>query len=125
MNRQGFNYTELPDTKVTPETLFFAGSTTKAMVAATLAHMINTKNYSSLKDGWSTPISSIIRDDFVVGDEWTTAHLTLDDTVSHRTGIAPHDFAWRRTKGGITLTAAEIVKKLRALKLSAEPRTVW
>lgn len=125
MNRQGFGYAELPNTKVTPETLFFAGSTTKAIVAATLAHMIDSKNYSSLKDGWSTPISSIIRSDFVVGDEWTTAHLTLDDAVSHRTGMAPHDYAWRRTEGGQTLPIAGMVRKLRGLQLSAEPRTVW
>ncbi|KAL9019974.1 MAG: hypothetical protein Q9185_002764 [Variospora sp. 1 TL-2023] len=122
---EGFGYAELPDTKVTPETLFFAGSTTKTITAAALAHMIDSKNYSSLKDGWSTPISSIIRDDFVVGNEWTTAHLTLDDAVSHRTGMAPHDFAWMRTEGGMILTPAEMVKKLRALKLSAEPRTVY
>ena len=94
-------------------------------MAAALAHVIDSKNYSSLEDGWSTPISSIIRDDFVVGDEWTTAHLTLDDAVSHRTGMAPHDFAWRRTAGGKTLPIAGTVRQLRALKLSAEPRTVW
>lgn len=108
--RQRFGYAKLPDTKVTPETLFFPGSTTKTMKAAALAHMIDSKNYSSLQDGWSTPISSIIRDDVVVGNGWTTAHLTLAEAVSHRMGMAPHDFAWMRTEGGMTLTPAEMVK---------------
>ncbi|KAL8978063.1 MAG: hypothetical protein Q9177_006502, partial [Variospora cf. flavescens] len=105
----GFGYAELPDTKITPETLFFAGSTTKTMTAAALAYMIDSKNYSFLQDGWSTPISSMIRDDFVVGNGWTMAHLTLDDAVSHWTGMAPHDFAWMCTERGMTLTPAEMV----------------
>ncbi|KAM4057408.1 beta-lactamase [Hirsutella rhossiliensis] len=126
---QAFGFAELPNIKATPETLFFAGSTTKAMTAAALSHMIDTKNHSSLAGaGWATPISSLIRDDFVVaGDEWATAHLTLDDAVSHRTGMAPHEYAWARRseRGGEPLTIAAVVRRLRGLKLSAEPRTTW
>lgn len=99
------------------------------MTAAALSHMIDSKNYSSLEGaGWATPISSLIRDDFVVGgDEWATAHLTLDDAVSHRTGIAPHEYAWARLSepGGEPLTIAAMVRRLRGIKLSAEPRTTW
>ncbi len=78
-----------------------------------------------LANGWSTPISSIIRDDFVVGDAWTTAHLTLDDAVSHRTGMALHDLAWQRSKNGTNVAIADVVQNLRHFKPLAEPRAKW
>jgi CubicO group peptidase (beta-lactamase class C family) len=126
--QQAFGYAELPNIKAAPETLFFAGATTKSLTAAALSYMIDSRNYSSMVEaGWYTPISSIIRDDFVVGgDEWATAHLTLDDAVSHRTGLAPHEYAWaRHSEEGKPVTVADMVRRLRGLKLSAEPRTTW
>lgn len=91
--------------------------------------MIHSGNHLSLTgSGWATPISSLIRDDFVIGDnDWATAHLTLEDAASHRTGLAPHEYAWPRCSepGGKLLTIAEVVRRLRGLNLSAEPRTMW
>ena len=117
---QSFGYATFPDVKVTPQTLFETGSTTKAFVAATLAQMIDSNNYTALSDGWSTPISSIIRDDFVLDDEWSTNHITLDDAASHRTGYPRHDLIdvgeW---------SAKKVVQNLRNLKPTKEPRTVW
>lgn len=40
---------------------------------------------------WTTPISQIIPDDFVLSDAWATEHLTLEDALSHRTGLPRHD----------------------------------
>lgn len=116
----------MPDIKATPETLYFAGSTSKAFTAATLAHMIDSKNFSALADGWDTPISSIIRDDFVMYDSWLTDNINLNDAVSHRTGMPRHDTAWPRyNPDGSILGAANVVRTLRHLKPSAPPRTTW
>lgn len=75
-----------------------------------------------MKSGWSTLISSIIRNNFVLQDSWATEHLTLDDAVSHRTGMPRHDLAWHDTKNGNMMTVAETVQKLRHLRPSLEPR---
>lgn len=69
-------------------------------MAATLAHLIDSKKYTELADGWETKICSIIRDDFVLQDEWATNHLTLEDAVCHRTGMPRHDKASVRVVNG-------------------------
>jgi CubicO group peptidase (beta-lactamase class C family) len=78
-----------------------------------------------LAGGWSTPISSIIRDDFVLQDEWSTAHITLDDAVSHRTGMPGHDNSWHREINGTQATIRDIVRNGRNLPYTVAPRTSW
>lgn len=128
---KGYGFAILPDTPVTPETLFLGGSTTKAYLAATLAELIATGDHdSAFPLGWSTPISSIIRDDFVLADEWATAHITLEDAASHRTGMPRHDTSWRRTRTPTDdesrgTTNEEIVRNLRNLQPTAQPRVTF
>lgn len=99
------------------------GSTTKAHTTATLAKLIDSQNYSELSSGWKTPISAIIRDDFVLQDEWATRHLTLEDAATHRTGMTRHDQSsiWKPDNPrGIVRDA---VRNLRNLPMHIEPRT--
>lgn len=76
-----------------------------------------------LAKGWSTPISSIIRDDFVLQDEWATCHLTLEDAATHRTGMPRHDRASIREINGRKATPRDVVRNMRNLPLTVEPRT--
>ncbi|KND94311.1 hypothetical protein TOPH_00768 [Tolypocladium ophioglossoides CBS 100239] len=122
---KGFGFASFPDTPATPETLYYVGSTSKAHTAATLAQLIDTKAYPELSRGWTTPISSIIRDDFVLQDEWATNHITLDDAVSHLTGMSHHDNSWHREINGTQVTLKDVVRNLRNLPLSLEPRVEW
>ncbi|KAL7817510.1 beta-lactamase/transpeptidase-like protein [Trichoderma aethiopicum] len=128
---EGYGYATLPDVPATPETLWYGASTTKAHVAAVLSALIHSGNHSAaLSKGWSTPISSIIRDDFVLQDEWATNHVTLDDAVSHRTGMPRHDGSLRSVvneddgSGSRPATPRDVVRNLRNLPLAAEPRQV-
>lgn len=116
---------QLPDTPATTDTLWYVGSTTKAQVAAALAQIIDDKTYPVLARGWQTPISSIIRNDFVVGDEWATAHLTLEDAVSHRTGVAGNFDAYPNIINGTLATSGDITRLLRHFPLTWEPRNHW
>ncbi|OAA72935.1 Beta-lactamase/transpeptidase-like protein [Akanthomyces lecanii RCEF 1005] len=120
---QGYGFATLPDTAVTPDTLFYAGSTTKAFTAATLAHLIDSNNYTALSKRWSTPISSIIHDDFVLQDAWSTAHITLEDAAVHRTGMPRHDYSWAKQVQGRSATPRDVVRNFRNLPQNAEPRT--
>ncbi|WYZ44790.1 hypothetical protein EsH8_VIII_000106 [Colletotrichum jinshuiense] len=104
---------------MTPHTLFYTGSTTKSFTAAGLSLLVdNATANSSMYSGitWKTPVSSILRDDFVLSDDWATAHITLEDALSHRTGYPRHDLA-------SVDTIRETVRLLRHLPLAAEPRT--
>lgn len=70
---------------------------------------------------WNTPISSLIRDDFVLENDYATSHTTIEDALSHRSGLGGHDRAF----GGPGATVRSIVRSLRHLPMTAEPRTKY
>lgn len=96
--------------------------------------MISSGNYTnpslpftSAPLDWTTPIAGLIPDDFVLLDDWATAHLTLEDALSHRTGLPRHDKAstHRIAAENRTATVRDGVRFLRYLPLNAAPRTKW
>ncbi|KAG8168676.1 hypothetical protein KVR01_001425 [Diaporthe batatas] len=118
---KGFGYASLPSTPVTPHTLFWTGSTTKSFTAAALSLLVdNASDYQSIS--WKTPVSQLLREDFVLSDDWATAHITLEDALSHRTGYAAHDFSVGSTGDGGTRS---MIRSLRHLPISKEPRTTF
>ena len=103
-----------------PSTLFYAGSTTKSFTAAALSLLISKS--SEYKDiDWTTPISSIIPEEFVLSDDWATKHITFEDALCHRSGYPRHD----KSYGIPEETTASMVRRLRYLPTTAEPRTRW
>lgn len=114
-----------PKVAVDNDTLFFAASTTKAhLCAAWEIYIQSDTNKSKPKDvqiSWTTPISRIIPEDFVLSDG-RTSQVTLEDCVSHRTGLAPHNLSYGF--GGVR-TAREIVRNMRHLPLRTELRSEW
>ncbi|KXJ89720.1 putative penicillin-binding protein [Microdochium bolleyi] len=130
----GFGYATLPSRSggipATADTLYYAGSTTKAFTAAVLGQMIHPGKYKArFPLGWRTPIARVIRDDFVLSDEWATAHVTFEDALSHRTGLARHDKALAQCYpdedaggGRHAGTVRDFTRSLRHLPLVQEPR---
>ncbi|KAL9030862.1 MAG: hypothetical protein Q9196_001061 [Gyalolechia fulgens] len=116
---QGYGFSSYPSVNVTPSTLFYTGSTTKAFTAAALALMIDDTANSSKPLTWRTPISSLIREEFLLQDEYATLHATLEDAASHRTGMPGHDSSY----GGPHLSIQDVVRNLRNLPMTAEIRT--
>ena len=55
----------------------------------------------------------------MLADEYTTNHATIEDALSHRTGMPRHDFSY----GGANVTVRDVVKNLRQLPMTAEIRT--
>ena len=78
-------------------------------------------NYSHIQ--WNTPISSLIRDDFVLEDDYATTHTTIEDALSHRSGMPRHDISYGGTYDDHEGTPRDLVRALRYLPLTAEPRT--
>ncbi|KAL8797080.1 MAG: hypothetical protein Q9182_007261 [Xanthomendoza sp. 2 TL-2023] len=67
---------------------------------------------------WETPIASLIREEFVLPDEYATAHVTLEDAASHRTGMPRHDASY----DGSNFSLRDLVRNLRHLPMTAELR---
>ncbi|KAI0129484.1 beta-lactamase/transpeptidase-like protein [Xylariales sp. AK1849] len=122
----GYGNATLPSTPVTPSTLFYGGSTTKAFTAALLSLLIDSGTYSSLSRKWRTPISSLIREDFVLSPSylWTQDHLTLEDLLTHRSGFPRHDKSLGLAYGpdGHRSGVRDFTRSLRHLPMTAEPR---
>lgn len=119
---------------MTPHTNFYAGSTSKAFTAAALSLLVdNSSSYGGIT--WSSPLATLIRDDFVLENEYATSHTTLEDALSHRTGMPRHDFAYGGHypdvegdyggKGVHPGTVRDAVRALRSLPLTAEVSAVF
>ncbi|KAI1141810.1 beta-lactamase/transpeptidase-like protein [Hypoxylon sp. FL0543] len=130
---EGYGISSFPSTPVTPATLFYTGSTAKAFTAAIVSLLIASGNFSSPETSsplsWQTPISHLIRDDFVLLPEyeWPAAHLTLEDALSHRTGFPRHDKALAKRYGPDQHpgTVRDVARSLRYLPMVSEPRVKW
>ncbi|KAG6995715.1 hypothetical protein G7Y79_00042g078200 [Physcia stellaris] len=121
---QGYGISTFPSQPVTPSTLFYTGSTTKAFTAAALALLMDDSNditsapTSPPKLTWRTRLASLIPSSFVLPSSYATTHLTLEDAASHRTGMPRHDIAF----GVPNFTLEDEVRSLRHLPMTAEPR---
>lgn len=74
---------------------------------------------------WKTPVKDMLGDDFILLDDWATTHLTLEDALSHRTGMGRHDRSLAQHYDGHRATIKDAVRSLRHLPLTAEPRTLY
>ncbi|KAL2794920.1 beta-lactamase/transpeptidase-like protein [Aspergillus keveii] len=116
---EGYGLAALPDIPVKPDTLFWTGSTTKSFTAAAASLLVDdTENYPDIT--WTTPLSDLIRDDFVLQDEYATRHITLEDALSHRTGLPGHMLTLGREG-----TVRDVVRSLRHLPMDKEIRSAW
>ncbi|KKY18313.1 putative penicillin-binding [Diplodia seriata] len=127
----GYGKAILPDVDATPDTLYYVGSTTKSFTAAAILilieesqHQSGTTSSANLPPDLSltTPVSSLIRADFVLPSTYTTRTATLEDLLTHRTGMPRHDLSYAASPN---TTLAAHVRNLRHLPLTAAPRTTW
>ncbi|KAL2840324.1 beta-lactamase/transpeptidase-like protein [Aspergillus pseudodeflectus] len=112
------NLSTTPPFPVTPDTLFFAGSTTKAHTAAAISLLVaNNTHYPHIQ--WSTPLHDILPE-FILADPYATTHLTLVDILSHRSGLPRHDQVLLQD-----ISIEDVVHRLKYLPLTEEVRTSW
>ena len=75
-----------PDTPVTPDTLFDIASSSKSLTAASVALLVeDDEQYPHIK--WDTKMSSLLPEDFVMSSDAYTQDVTVEDILSHRTGM--------------------------------------
>lgn len=113
---EGFGLRDVKqDLKVTPHTIFPIGSCSKAFTAAGVGILVDEG-----KVGWDEPVRTYLPD-FKLQGEYASAHITLRDLLSHRTGLPRHDLMWM----GGQFDRRELYDRLRYLEMNKELRAVW
>lgn len=67
------------------DTLFDCASTSKSFTAAAISLLVDdNENYPDVQ--WRTPVSTLVPE-FVLKDSHATANVTIEDILSHRSGM--------------------------------------
>ena len=70
------------------DTLFDCASTSKSFTAAAISLLVDdNENHPDVQ--WRTPVSALMSD-FVLQDRHATANVTIEDILSHRSGMPRH-----------------------------------
>lgn len=96
---------------------------TKSFVAAAVSLLVDDESYPDVK--WSTPVSQLLRNDFVLSDSRYTEMVTIEDILSHRSGLPDQDDSCYGIYSDNTDTPKSVTRKLRHLPLSAPLRTKY
>jgi CubicO group peptidase (beta-lactamase class C family) len=121
----GFGLATLnPPTNVTADTLFDIASSSKSLTAASVGLLVfNGVKHPDLH--WDTPMSSLLPEDFVMSGDGYTEKVTVEDILSHRSGIPGHDYSYFDSKVEHPDTPQSITRNLRNLQNAAPPRQKW
>lgn len=89
---KGFGKASLdPDKPVTPDTIFDIASCSKSLTAGAVSLLVeDDERYSNVK--WDAKMCELLPDDFVMSDETYTKDVTVEDILSHRSGLPRYIF---------------------------------
>ena len=80
-----------PPRPCTPDTLFDIASCSKSLTAASVALLVDDdEKYPEVQ--WDALMSDLLPDDFVMPGVGYTESITVDDVLSHRTGMPRYVF---------------------------------
>ncbi|THZ34575.1 beta-lactamase family protein [Aureobasidium pullulans] len=82
-----------PPTPCTPDTIFDIASCSKALTSLAVALLVENEHEFSTKVQWDSLMSSLLPDDFVLPTAEATNMVTVEDVLSHRTGLPSHDLS--------------------------------
>ena len=77
-----------PPTSCTADTLFDIASASKSLTAAAVGLLVS-DNEKHPDVQYEATLSSLLPGDFVMSDERYTKEVTVEDILSHRSGMAP------------------------------------
>lgn len=120
---KGFGLATLdPPRNVTPDSLFDIASSSKSLTAASVGILaVDDLKYPYLQ--WDTPMSYLLPEDFVMSGEGYTEQVTVEDILSHRSGIPGHDYSYLNRRATHPDTPQSVTKNLRNLQNAAPLRT--
>ncbi|RJE17487.1 hypothetical protein PHISCL_10175 [Aspergillus sclerotialis] len=105
----------------TGDTLFDIASCSKSLTAASVALLVDDKEHPKVQ--YDALMSDLLPDDFVMSEKSYTEGITVEDILSHRTGMPSHDSAFLGPKAAHPDNAKSITRNLRNLKVAAPLRS--
>ncbi|KAI3391181.1 hypothetical protein diail_7786 [Diaporthe ilicicola] len=121
IDAKAYGYAKFPNEKCTTETIFDLASVSKITTAAAAALLVEDTKYPDMQ--WQTPVSKLIPDDFVLPTQSLTEQVTLEDILSHRSGIPTHDESYLGVTAAHPDDARSLTRNLRNLPFAAPLRT--
>ncbi|KAF2465349.1 beta-lactamase family protein [Lindgomyces ingoldianus] len=113
-------FREQAEETVTPQTLFDIGSVSKSFTAAAMALLVDDPGLPDVE--WRTPVSRLLSD-FVLEDKAYTEQVSVEDILSHRSGLPGHDESCFGVSASTPDTPISIVRNLQNLPLNKPLRT--
>ncbi|ORX93975.1 beta-lactamase/transpeptidase-like protein [Clohesyomyces aquaticus] len=107
---------------VTPQTLFDCASMSKSFTAAAIALLVDDSAFPDIQ--WRTPVSKIC-EDFAYEDQAYTDQVSIEDILSHRSGMPGHDNSYIGIHASKPDTPRTVTQNLRNLPLSRPLRTEY
>jgi len=113
---EGFGLRDVKDNlKVTPQTVFAIGSSSKAFTATSMGILVDDG-----KVEWDKPVREYLPT-FKLWDDFATEKMTPRDLLCHRSGLPRHEAMWY----GSPFSRTEIFNRLRYLEPNKDFRAVW
>jgi CubicO group peptidase (beta-lactamase class C family) len=113
---EGFGLRDVKNNlKVTPQTVFAIGSSSKAFTATTMGILVDDG-----KVEWDKPVREYLPT-FKMWDDFATEKMTPRDLLCHRSGLPRHEAMWY----GSPFSRAEIFDRLQYLEPNKDFRAVW
>ncbi|KAH9484585.1 Protein flp [Psilocybe cubensis] len=119
----GYGMAKADGSPVTPDSLFAIASNSKLFLAFSVGLLISNKTLTEERGQelkWSTKIRDLIPEWGLMDDDMDRG-VSLQDMLSHRTGMPRHDLSGVQRNGGV----AEMISTLRYLRPSAEFRETF
>ncbi|PHH92741.1 hypothetical protein CDD83_5570 [Cordyceps sp. RAO-2017] len=108
-----------PARDFTTDTLFCVGSAAKSLTAASVALLVEDDKHPEVQ--FDAPVSKLLPGEFVLPGE-DHDDVTVEDVLSHRTGMAPHEYAILGPRAKQPDDARSITMNLRNLSVIAPNR---
>lgn len=89
IHAKAFGYACIESQKpCTPDTLFDIASCSKALTAIAVAMLVESNDLPEVR--WDSVVSELLPDDFVLSNPEATKEVTIEDILSHRSGLPGH-----------------------------------
>ncbi|KAM3420254.1 hypothetical protein BST61_g3541 [Cercospora zeina] len=120
---QGFGLASLdPEIPCTPDTIFDIASSSKSLTAAAVGLLVeNDEKYRAVR--WDAKMHDLLPDDFVLNEDKFTEEVTVEDILSHRSGVPGHHDAFFGLRSRNPDSVKMVTRRLRHLPISKPLRT--
>ncbi|KAJ9646233.1 uncharacterized protein PV06_02053 [Exophiala oligosperma] len=113
-----------PPIPCTPDTLFDIASSSKSLTAGCVGLLVDDdERYPEIR--WDTILSELLPEDFVMPGVGYTEGVTIEDILSHRSGMPSHDSSYMGPRAVYPDDARSVTRNLRNLPVAAPIRSKY